>query len=279
MPPGAARRWLLALPLGAGVAVAVRRRGALSNSGAAGAAAVGAAVYGAGGVPKAVLLLLFFGSSTLLSRLTDCGSGAAPRGPRRSLVQVLANGGLPALLALYAAGRQSSRADAAYAGALAAANADTWATEIGALSRAAPRLIISGRTASAGQSGAVTPLGLLASVAGALLLGGAYAAFIRARASTAWRIAAAGVAGSVADSVLGATLQAAYTCRECGAYTENRRHAHDGRAPQLTRLHGLPLMTNDMVNLCASLTGAVMGAWAMATDRPEGERVAAKDVS
>lgn len=261
MPVRAGTRWLTALALGAGVAMAARRRGALSTSGAAGATAVGAAIFGAGGAPKAALLLLFFSSSTLLSRLTERNAGAVRPGPRRTLAQVLANGGLPALLALYGARSASRRVGAAYAGALAAANADTWATEIGALSRAAPRLITSGRPAIAGQSGAVTPLGLLASVAGAALVGGAHAALSHDRASAAGRIAAAGIAGSLADSVLGATLQAVYTCQDCGEYTEDRHHAHGGRAPCLTLTRGLPFMTNDTVNLCASLTGALAGVF------------------
>src|SRR5438093_5230732 len=47
------------------------------------------------------------------------------------------------------------------AGALAAAAADTWATEIGAFSPFAPRLITSGRQVPRGTSGGITVLGSL----------------------------------------------------------------------------------------------------------------------
>jgi uncharacterized protein (TIGR00297 family) len=249
------RRWMLAPLLALALASAARRRHALSSSGAAGATAVGTAIFGAGGLRAAALLVLFFGSSTALSRRGGTASGAAA-GPERTLAQVLANGGLPAALAVCAHVRPAPRLVAAYAGALAAANADTWATEVGALSPAAPRLITSGRRVPRGVSGAVTPLGTLASLAGALVIGAGHAA-LTLHPAAALRLGVAGLAGSLADSVLGATLQAVYICQECGQRTEDRRHAHGTAAPALTLVRGLPLVTNDTVNLCASLVGAL----------------------
>ena len=71
------------------------------------------------------------------------------------------------------------------------------------------------------------------------------------------RAGRASLVGSLADSVLGATLQAVYVCRNCGKRTEDRRHAHGTAAPTLTLVRGVPLMTNDTVNLCASLAHLV----------------------
>ncbi len=259
------RRWLAAAILAAGVGLAARRRDALSSSGAAGAAAIGTAVCGAGGPRAAALLLIFFGSSTLLSRSSrrdDTTAKTQTRdqsGPRRTLAQVLANGGVPATFALLSLRTRSPRVMAAYAGALAAANADTWATEIGRRSATPPRMITTGQVAPPGVSGAVTPLGLVASLAGAGLVGVASATLYRRQPAHALGIAAAGMAGSLADSVLGATLQAVYVCRLCAQRTEDRGHRHDDSPPALTLTRGLPIMTNDTVNLCASLTGAAIG--------------------
>jgi uncharacterized membrane protein len=133
-------------------------------------------------------------------------------------------------------------------GALAAANAETWATEVGALSPAAPRLVTSGRRVPRGVSGTVTPLGTLAPLVGALVIGAGHAAL---------RLGVAGLAGSLADSVLGATLQAVYVCQDCGQRTEVRRHAHGSDAPALSLVRGVPLVTNDTVNLGAALVGAL----------------------
>ena len=74
-----------------------------------------------------LLLFAFFLSGSLLTQW----SGGA--GGRRDAGQVLANGGVAAAAAI--AGGWP-----AFAGALAAATADTWATEIGAFSTVAPRL-------------------------------------------------------------------------------------------------------------------------------------------
>lgn len=258
------RRWLLALPLATGAGLAAWRRGALSPSGAVGATVVGTAVFGAGGPRASALLLLFFGGSTVLSRSARGEAQARAEGPRRTLAQVLANGGVPAALALAGQRDGSPRVMAAYAGALAAANADTWATEIGRRGSAAPRMVTNGRPAAPGVSGAVTPLGTAASFAGAGLLGVAAATLYRPRARNTARyavgIAAAGAAGSLVDSQLGATLQAVYVCRLCAERTEDRAHRHGATAPALTLVRGLPIMTNDTVNLCASLTGAIIAA-------------------
>ena len=257
------RRWLVAAVLASGVGLAARRRDALSSSGAVGAAAVGTAVFGAGGPRASALLLLFFGSSTLLSRAGKRETAAETRdqsGPRRTLAQVLANGGVPAALTLLSVRERSPRVIAAYAGALAAANADTWATEIGRRSATPPRMITTRQVAPPGVSGAVSPLGLVASLAGAGLAGAASAALYHRRPAHALGITTAGMAGSLADSVLGATLQAVYVCRRGAQRTEDRGHQHDDSPPALTLVRGLPVMTNDAVNLCASLTGATIGA-------------------
>ena len=283
-------RWATAAGLGTGVAVFARRRDSLSPLGAVAAAIVGTTVYGAAGARGSALLLTFFGSSTALSRLPRTRrpasqadhAGTATTGPRRTLVQVMANGGVPAALAAARLTRPGDTSDpagpvvhaarervlaAAYAGALAAANADTWATEIGRGSRSPPRIVTTGRIAEPGVSGAVSPRGTAASLAGALLIGLAHAALavepgtaLPARSTAALRVAAAGFVGALMDSVLGATVQTVYLCRVCALRTEDRTHAHAPRQPQLRRVRGLPGLTNDTVNLCASLTGAGVAA-------------------
>ena len=61
------------------------------------------------------------------------------KGNQRDWGQVLANGGLGALLAVgYAIRPQHEWLWLAYAGAMAAVNADTWSTELGVLSQNPP---------------------------------------------------------------------------------------------------------------------------------------------
>lgn len=105
-----------------------------------------------------------------------------------------------------------------------------------------------------GTNGAVTGLGTLASVAGGAFVGTVFYAtclLTSAPASAAvqavqWRLvplgAAAGLLGSVIDSVLGGTLQFS------GFDTvKNKVVARDG--PNTLRISGLSLLDNDAVNV------------------------------
>ena len=166
------------------------KRGWLTRRGVVAALAVGLATVWGFGWRGLVLLLAFFISSSLLSA----------KGGGRNARQVIANGGVAALAALVGSW-------AACAGALAAATADTWASEIGRHSRTPPRLITNGRSVPAGTDGGMTLLGTLGGMAGAGLIAG-LASVAEPRALTA--VATAGVFGMLLDSVLGATVQGAF---------------------------------------------------------------------
>ena len=160
----------------------------LTGRGATAALAVGLATIWGLGWRGFALLLAFFISSSLLTR----GGGR-----RRNARQVLANGGIAALSALLGSWL-------AFAGSLAAATADTWATEIGRHSPIAPRLITNGTRVPPGTDGGMTLLGTAGGIAGAGFVAGLSYVFGQ-RSPLA--IALAGVAGMLVDSLLGATVQ------------------------------------------------------------------------
>ncbi len=170
----------------------------LTAGGAAAALAVGGATVLGTGWRGLLLLLAFLVSGSLLTR----GGG------RRNARQVLANGGVAAVAALLGSWP-------AFAGAVAAAAADTWATEIGEHSPTPPRLITSGAPVPLGANGGVTLLGTAGGVAGAAVIAGlTYALAPRGTApglthpgGFAVVVAVAGVLGMLFDSLLGATVQ------------------------------------------------------------------------
>jgi uncharacterized protein (TIGR00297 family) len=250
-------RLLAGIVLAALVSAAARRGRALSVSGAWAALAVGSLTFGIGGVPPAVLLLIFFISASLLSRLGSARKAAVAaafdKGGERDAGQVLANGGLAAAAAVGYGWTAHPGWLVAVAGSLAAANADTWATELGVLARTWPRRILNGQRVEPGTSGAISGPGLLAALAGAGLVSLGAAAFA---SDVRLGVAAAvgGFAGAMVDSFLGATIQAIYWCPICQKETE--RHPLHTCGTTTTRLRGWPWLRNDGVNFAATLTGA-----------------------
>jgi uncharacterized protein (TIGR00297 family) len=242
-----------------------RRARSLSPSGAVAATVVGAACVAAGW-DWGALLIAFFVVSSALSRHGAARKAArtadvVAKGGERDAAQVLANGGLFAAAALLSLLVPSPLWQAAGAGALAAATADSWATEVGTLADRPPRSILGGRVVPPGTSGGVTPTGTLAGVAGALFI----ALTALALGWGPWAAAGAlvgGVVGSTADSVLGATLQARRWCDRCERGTERDVH---GCGEPARLVGGVSWLGNDAVNACCAVAGAVSSAVLRAT--------------
>lgn len=254
---------VLAAVLAAGFAGGARRAGFLDRSGAAAGAALAFLVVGFGGWAWAVPSLIFFVLSSLLSRVGRRRKEASERrhakGSVRDAGQVLANGGVGGVLLLLYALHPAELFYWGFLGAFAAAAADTWATELGQLSRARPRLLLVGPPVPKGTSGGISPVGLGAAAAGALAVaagGGLAAGEALPAASTAGGVllvAASGWLGSVVDSLAGATLQAVYLDPSTQETTERSRGP--GGAYPLVR--GRPWLDNDGVNLLATAAGAL----------------------
>ena len=303
VPPIIFRPWqrlLMGLFLSTGIGLFAYRRRSLSRSGVAGAMAAGAVTVGMGGWSWGLSLIYFFVSSSLLSHFRSrdkerIATDKFSKGSQRDILQVMANGGVATALSLAHAMTRSQQAEellqAGYTGALATANGDTWATELGVLNTRPPRLITTGKPVAPGTSGGITLLGTGAAAAGGLSLGLVFwlledlrKTHIRDNVGTAsarphpcpptdshivQRGTAdglklslpligllSGLAGSFADSLMGATIQAMYYCPTCEKETE--RHVHSCGTPT-TLLRGIPWFDNDVVNFIATLFGALVG--------------------
>lgn len=264
------------------VGLAAYRRGSLSRSGVAGAMIVGTAIFGFGGLAWGLTLITFFVTSSLLSHYKEAVKEKLAekfdKGHRRDLGQALANGGAGALIAVGYAIRPDPVLLAAFAGAMATVNADTWATELGVLNKRPPRLITTFTEVEAGTSGAVSPRGTLAALGGAALIGVALFVLMQLECTIAtwggkflidpcafhlWQLSIvliatpAGLGGALFDSLLGATVQAIYFCPKCQKETEKRIHTC-GTPTDLRR--GWRWLNNDMVNFVSSAVGAGIAA-------------------
>jgi uncharacterized protein (TIGR00297 family) len=244
--------------IGAGIfAFGAHRVGALSTSGAIAGTVVGAVALAAGW-SWGLLLVAHFISASALSKLGErtkarrIGS-VVEKGDRRDAKQVLANGGVYVLSAIVYTFTRTHAWYAVGIGALANSAADTWATEIGTLFGRNPRSIVSGQIVPAGTSGGVSVIGTIGSFGGAL--------FIAAGASIArWpvpfiAVILGGLAGAMADSLLGATLQARRWCDVCAKPTERPVHSCGNRT---RRTGGLRGFDNDAVNAVSSGVGALV---------------------
>lgn len=238
-----------------GIAVAARRTRSLSMSGAVAAVIVGI-ICSAAGTSWAVMVIAFFALSTALGRIRAdvrarrIGAIVAKGGPRDAY-QVLANGGVFAAAALGHLLHPSTSWLALGGGALAAAAADTWATEIGSLSDRPPRDILRWRPVAPGTSGGVTVAGTMASVAGSIFVGA-----MAVLAGWPWPAVIAtvvgGIVGALGDSILGAAVQVRRWCDRCDSATEQTVHLC-GTGTRISG--GIPWIDNDTVNLVSVVLG------------------------
>ena len=253
-------QWILAAVLAIVVVTIAYRLGKLTVGGGVAAIVLGTVVVGTGGWWPGIILVIFFVSSSLLSR----SGGVQARGSQRDWVQVLANGwGILLGCMLFALTGWYPWLFFGI-GAIAAASADTWSSEIGRTSLSPPRLISNWKVVPPGTSGAISGRGSLAAAAVALLIG-LVAAIAVASGSFGTNvmpitvfigITLAGIGGGVVDSLLGATIQEQRWCDTCDKPTEANPH----RCSTITRhVGGIAGFNNDVVNAFCALTGALIG--------------------
>ena len=264
--------------VGVGVAYMAHRVQALNRGGAVAAAVLGTVVFGMAGAGWAVVMLTFFVSSSLLSKLFRARKAATgpdfAKGSNRDVWQVLANGGVSGAAALayfvlqqvHPAGTLASILWVGFAASLAGANADTWATELGMLNPRQPLLLTTLQRVPRGTSGGVSLVGTLAALVGSALVGGMAVwvtgmGWALALDASPWKalvaIVVGGVLGSLVDSLLGATLQAIYFCPACQKETE--KHPQHTCGGKTVHQRGLAWLNNDGVNFLCTLSAALAG--------------------
>ncbi len=229
-----------------------------------------------------LVLIVFFFSSTLLSKarikdksniVLDFEKGSTTR----DAMQVIANGLVPLIFVcgyalfevlpnlLASNDVTHNPSNIFFIGvftAFAVHNSDTWATEIGILSKRSPRLITNlTKIVTPGTSGGVTIDGLFASLLGATLISIVYSLATLFISSSHFfslefiviivSIVFGGFLGSIIDSFEGATIQGIYYCNQCNKETESHPH-HPRCGSETIHRRGYMPINNDFVNLSSA---------------------------
>ncbi len=242
----------IALLVAGVVAYLALRARALTPDGALVTLVLGTLILAAGGVQWLVPILVFFITSSALTKIFRAKATVKP-GESRDGFQVLANGGLAALfVTLQAFGVGGIDWFVPYLAALAVVNSDTWSTEIGSTSRSDPRSILFFKKVPKGSSGAVSWIGSLGGVLGSLAVA-LTALFFGYAWNTVLLAWGAGMIGNLVDSLLGATVEVRYRCETCGGVFDVKIHCN---RPTLY-VGGLRWFGNNWVNFVASSVGAL----------------------
>lgn len=213
------------------------------------------------GVGALIVLFSMFLSSSLITKykhefkaqLTD--KVLKKSGPRDA-IQAISNLGIASLCFVLFSITKESDYLIAMACSVAASNADSWASEIGVLSKSKPRLITNFKECKPGISGGVSWLGTLAGLFGSMFI-----ALIVCMLKNEigidleifdlfWIVSVFGFIGIFIDSLLGATVQIIYT-DNVGNETENNQNA-------VTKSRGVKWINNDMVNFLTTLIIAIL---------------------
>lgn len=138
--------------------------------------------------------------------------------------------------------------------------ADTWASEVGILSKQRPILITTQQRVPHGVNGAISMEGTLASAAGGFTMGlltGVVIFFEGHCQGTTWLYwcpflgLLTGLSGSIIDSLLGATMQETL-------YDIKTNQVTNVPGPDVKILCGEPILSNNQVNLVSSAGCAII---------------------
>lgn len=172
----------------------------------------GTVVFGLGGYAAALVLLLFFLSSSLISQkyiiTVEEATHAYAEKVRRDGIQVWSNGFWFTLFFMLAFAFEEPLFVIAALGAIATATADTWATELGSKRFSTETYLMNGlKRVRPGTDGGISVPGTIAALAGSLIISLASVFAFSMDLVVIFPIFMAGFLGCLTDSYFGATYQ------------------------------------------------------------------------
>ncbi|MDQ0213872.1 uncharacterized protein (TIGR00297 family) [Oikeobacillus pervagus] len=231
----------------------------LNTSGGIAAIFIGSLLYFSMEWEGLIILGAFFFSSSLWSRFKAHKKGEIERilvkTSRRDWQQVVANGGAAALFGIIYLYSSTEIWLYAAIASIAAANSDTWASEIGTLSKKKPLSIRTFHLTERGESGAISILGTIAGLFGSFFIASIAFLFIPdIDFDLFWFIGLAGFLGNILDTLLGAFVQIEFHCPKCKRNVENPVHC----SVKTRRIKGFPMFQNESVNFLSSFFAGIV---------------------
>ncbi|VEU81237.1 DUF92 domain-containing protein [Haploplasma axanthum] len=241
------------------ISLVAYRKKSLDLSGLVMAVIMGTLIYFFGTYIVFTLLMLFFISSSIITKFKkDETNDHEKRG--RNYIQVIVNS-LPALvfcIGYYFTKNHSFLVVAAVA--IAASTSDTWASEIGKLSKGNVVSIINFKLISKGESGGISLVGTIASLIGSFFIGIAFLGLmiIEFKYSNQYLIYLiilifGGFLGSIVDSYMGVLLQGKFLNKETNTKTEKRVKGNS-----YLLVSGFFFINNDVVNFLSTTIVAII---------------------
>lgn len=210
-----------------------------------------------------MILIIFFVSSTILTKIARpyakrVAKGIQKKGGCRDHIQVFANGGPATICAILYGFTGNHSFLVLFGAAIAEANSDTWSGEIGIMSKKKPILISTMKECEPGLSGGVTVVGTFGGFCGSVLIAISWACFFHSKGDFDWFsdsicIALAGFSGAIIDSILGSTVQAHYYDETTDRITEHRVK----NGVELPLCKGIEFIDNDAVNFLSNIYSVV----------------------
>ncbi|WP_231893383.1 DUF92 domain-containing protein [Rossellomorea aquimaris] len=231
----------------------------LSLSGSLMALLVGCMIGYSYGMEGLLILGVFFLSSSIWSHLFKQGKIGMEERLAKSSVrdwqQVLANGGPAALFAFLYSVTGNDIWTFSFVTSIAAANSDTWASEIGPLSKGDPLSIRTFKRVPKGTSGAISFIGTVGALLGSAIISFVFFFILYPFDSKLFLlISCVGFLGNVIDTLLGAYWQLENQCCVCHQRTERKEHCHQ----QTARIKGYSWLNNEWVNASSCLVAGVI---------------------